>query len=337
MHIAWLPFALASPVDLYERYDGNMVVRMNIRNNSAAEMLNSLVNDNPSYSYWSDSEFGNVDIMVSKASLDHLKAMLSGIDVQVMIPNLQDLIESEAEHTAKNSALVSQRLKSKGIVPSAQEIFKDYQDTEVYVAFLESLPGATPISIGKTFEGREIRGVKFGTGPKNIVFHGGLHAREWITGAVATFIADQLLANSTIAVELRSQFTFSVIPILNPDGYAFSRTKDRMWRKNRQPTGDPNCIGIDLNRNFPSHWNESGSSGRKCDDLYHGEKPMEALETAAIYNYVKELGNVVSYIDLHAYSHLFILAQPELPSSKSSQKPATLQWLHSRPQTGLPL
>jgi hypothetical protein len=34
---------------------------------------------------------------------------------------------------------------------------------------------------------------------------------------------------------------------------------------------------------------------------------MEALETAAIYNYVKELGNVVSYIDFHAYSQLWMV------------------------------
>lgn len=32
-----------------------------------------------------------------------------------------------------------------------------------------------------------------------------------------------------------------VIPVLNPDGYNYARTADRLWKKNRAPTGNLNC------------------------------------------------------------------------------------------------
>ena len=31
-----------------------------------------------------------------------------------------------------------------------------------------------------------------------------------------------------------TEFEWNIIPLLNPDGYEFSRTTDRMWRKNRR-------------------------------------------------------------------------------------------------------
>lgn len=40
-----------------------------------------------------------------------------------------------------------------------------------------------------------------------------------------------------------------IVPVLNPDGYEFTHTKDRMWRKNRAHH-EGECVGIDLNRNF---------------------------------------------------------------------------------------
>merc|ERR1712223_1157798 len=42
-----------------------------------------------------------------------------------------------------------------------------------------------------------------------------------------------------------------VAPLLNPDGYEYSHTNDRMWRKNRSPPpSGSSCYGVDLNRNW---------------------------------------------------------------------------------------
>ena len=63
-----------------------------------------------------------------------------------------------------------------------------------------------------------------------------------------------------------SQFNWVLIPVLNPDGYVYTwmEPSTRMWRKNRSFTreqmiiskekDDDLCIGVDINRNFDSHW-----------------------------------------------------------------------------------
>ena len=48
------------------------------------------------------------------------------------------------------------------------------------------------------------------------------------------------------------------MPLLNPDGYEYSQTTYRLWRKNRfLNPGFPSCPGVDLNRNYNYlyYWN----------------------------------------------------------------------------------
>jgi murein tripeptide amidase MpaA len=54
-----------------------------------------------------------------------------------------------------------------------------------------------------------------------------------------------------------------VVPNVNPDGYEYSRTSDRMWRKNRSGPRK-GCYGVDLNRNFAFKWGYSGVSRDPC-------------------------------------------------------------------------
>ena len=56
-------------------------------------------------------------------------------------------------------------------------------------------------------------------------------------------------------------YDWIIVPVVNPDGYEFSHTDDRMWRKNRGKSKSllniiSNCRGIDLNRNFGYNWGE---------------------------------------------------------------------------------
>ena len=46
---------------------------------------------------------------------------------------------------------------------------------------------------------------------------------------------------------------------MNPDGYVYSHTKDRMWRKTRSSDGSFaatvfGCLGTDPNRNWEYKW-----------------------------------------------------------------------------------
>ena len=40
-----------------------------------------------------------------------------------------------------------------------------------------------------------------------------------------------------------SKFDVYIIPVVNPDGYEYSRQHDRMWRKTRSRTGARNLFG----------------------------------------------------------------------------------------------
>lgn len=91
-------------------------------------------------------------------------------------------------------------------------------------------------------------------------------------------------------------------------GYAFTRAKngDRLWRKNRQPTSNKSCLGVDPNRNFPTGWSKPGASSSPCSETYYGSAALSAPESAALYNYVLSLKNAVSYMDFHSYSELWM-------------------------------
>ena len=62
---------------------------------------------------------------------------------------------------------------------------------------------------------------KAGPGKPNIWFEAGIHAREWISPAMSTYIIDQLLHNAQDG--FLDELNFHILPIANPDGYEFSR------------------------------------------------------------------------------------------------------------------
>ncbi|KAI8850012.1 hypothetical protein BC829DRAFT_170918 [Chytridium lagenaria] len=131
--------------------------------------------------------------------------------------------------------------------------------------------------------------------------HGGIHAREWISPAVVTYIAHHLTTSP-----FRFLYTFHIIPILNVDGYNYSRTVDRFWRKNRQRNEGSSCVGTDINRNFGYNWGTAGASSEPCSQTYHGPSSFSSPESKALSTYIQSLPNVVSYIDFHSYSQLWL-------------------------------
>jgi len=70
---------------------------------------------------------------------------------------------------------------------------------------------------------------------------------EWIGPAVVSYLAKELIlgygTNKKIT-RLVDQFEFTIVPVLNADGYAYTWEHNRMWRKNREPTFVPFCPGI---------------------------------------------------------------------------------------------
>ncbi|XP_063585938.1 carboxypeptidase O-like [Penaeus indicus] len=138
-----------------------------------------------------------------------------------------------------------------------------------------------------------------------VLMEGGAHAREWISPAVATYLAQQLADSGKSFLK---RVTVILVPVLNPDGYEYSHTTDRMWRKNRRANADSSCKGVDLNRNFDKAFGvPSGSSDDPCSPIYHGAEAFSEPETRAL----RDLANVFRkdlniYMSLHSYGK-FIL------------------------------
>ncbi len=49
---------------------------------------------------------------------------------------------------------------------------------------------------------------------------------------------------------------YYIVPLSNPDGYVYTWTTDRLWRKNRRTNGG-GSFGVDLNRNWGYQWGAS--------------------------------------------------------------------------------
>lgn len=112
------------------------------------------------------------------------------------------------------------------------------------------------------------------------------------------------------SASFKDTYDFYIFPIVNPDGFAFSQTSDRLWRKNRQSTPSASCIGRDINRNWPNHWDQrAGASTQPCAQDYKGPSAGDGVETKALKAQLDSINagkGLQLYMDIHAYSQLFM-------------------------------
>ncbi|XP_046566077.1 carboxypeptidase B-like [Haliotis rubra] len=166
----------------------------------------------------------------------------------------------------------------------------------------------------QTHEGRNIAYIRFGTGGvKPVIFIESLiHAREWIAGASVLYFMDRLVSKYAMDADAKymlDNYDIYVVPVANPDGYEYTHTNNRLWRKNRsQPQG--NCRGVDLNRNFDAYWNTVGVSNQCSSDIYCGTSVFSEAEAQAIRNKVSEINSggqrLLAYLAVHSYSQLLL-------------------------------
>ncbi len=122
-----------------------------------------------------------------------------------------------------------------------------YRGLDEAMAAFASVEGARHREIGRTHEDRAL--VRLDVGPADAahvtLVIAGLHAMEWI--GVETALA---LVREWIASPPRDR-RLVMLPILNPDGYAKveRELRGKRWRFTRS-----NARGVDLNRNFATHF-----------------------------------------------------------------------------------
>lgn len=109
-------------------------------------------------------------------------------------------------------------------------------------------------TIGRTAENRPIKALELinNKTDSDFVWLDALtHAREWITGSTIIYIIDQLVASPQRRHSNQGPLhtkNYIIVPVVNPDGYVYTWTTNRMWRKNRarSPSRGPEskCIGV---------------------------------------------------------------------------------------------
>ncbi len=136
-----------------------------------------------------------------------------------------------------------------------------------------------------------------------MLIDGTQHAREWLATMSTMCVADRLVHDYDRDPAVRDFVDHTelwVVPVVNPDGYQYTWSTDRYWRKNRR-----GGYGVDLNRNFSVAWGGGGSSGSKRAETYRGEYAFSEPETRALRDLVEREG-IALHIDFHTYSQLVL-------------------------------
>lgn len=275
------------------------------------------------FDVWSQSRsHGFMDVRVHKDILEKFpscKVIIEDLDsaISESHPKKSDPDVKLTDENVDNLAQVQDFFDASSGKP--REIFFDeYRDLDTIYTWLDLLQLSFPDLVtiewtGQTFEGRDLKALHISTqnrkknpDKKTIIITGGVHAREWISVSTVCYTIFQLLSRygeSKTETRFLDHLDFLVIPVFNPDGYVYTWTHDRLWRKNRQQTYFPRCFGIDIDHSFNYHW--TGSNNFPCSEDYSGRAPFEALEAESWDNYVnkaKSEYNIHGYLDIHSYA-----------------------------------
>ncbi|KAM3932220.1 carboxypeptidase B-like [Leptodactylus fuscus] len=229
----------------------------------------------------------------------------------------QNTVQSEILLHDLQAEIVAQRDNSK-LQKSKNHKYIKYNDWDTIADWIFNMEAKHPdllsrIDIGNTYEGRPMHVLRVGQssteGPA-IFMDCGIHAREWIAPAFCQWFVRELVSGYTKDEDVKKLLTnlnFYILPVLNIDGYIYTWTTDRMWRKNRSPAPDGDCFGTDLNRNFNISWCEIGAADDPCTEIYCGKAAGSEEETKNVANFIlSHLKSIKAYISIHAYSQMLL-------------------------------
>jgi len=196
-----------------------------------------------------------------------------------------------------------------------------YHKLPIMYGYLDYLAEEHPefiegIIIGYSYQDRPLKAIRIGRDqflPDGSVkpaiwIDGGFHAREWVSPAASTYIIKELvdLQLHDPTNPLVNYLDWYIMPVANPDGYEYTHTNTRLWRKTRSPQKS-RCRGVDLNRNFPFHWRDAGGSSNPCTENYAGPQSLSEPESKALAAYImSRKDSLKAYLTLHSYGQYWL-------------------------------
>ncbi|XP_002131554.2 carboxypeptidase B-like [Ciona intestinalis] len=290
-----------------KRFDGDQVLTLHPTNSEHVITINEMEEfadfwkpDSPSLV----REGSPVDVRIPREYLLKTKKVLAAVnmDFEVKVNDVQDTIDHQFT----------------GIkTPYAGEYDYNVYHTDIEIEnwafdmqnqYSGLLKVETP---SQSEEKRNIVRLTMGSSQNNPIFliDCGIHAREWISPAFCQCFVNRMLSQYNTDANVRSMMdalTFVIYPVLNVDGYAYTWSDDRMWRKTRTNYGTL-CTGVDPNRNFDAVWSGPGSSSNPCSETYYGPEVASEQLTKELSNFVlTNSGQIKVYVTFHSYGQVYI-------------------------------
>ncbi|XP_041377100.1 carboxypeptidase B-like [Gigantopelta aegis] len=301
--------SLASEHDSAKRYDGYKVYRVFPGN---TKDIRDVFLD-MDLDVWNDAghDGDHVIVMVSPGQQTTFKDFLKkhGISSEVFIDDVQKYIEQE-----EGELKYRRRRQVSSLLGQISNSYLPYNEIINMVTKIKNDASGHAnvdlINYGTSSEGRTLYVAKISDGntcKPAILIDGGFHAREWISPATVLRFIYELVMNSA-NTDLVGKFDWYIIPVMNPDGYEYTRTKDRMWRKTRNVNTGNTCRGTDPNRNFDYHWDPyAGASTNPCSEVYAGPNPLSVPETVALSNLMNQHKDKLKlYLTVHSFGQIFL-------------------------------
>ncbi|XP_069496548.1 carboxypeptidase B2 [Ambystoma mexicanum] len=257
----------------------------------------NIMKNNEVHFYANVSDVESVTLLLNESSIRY----------RVLVNDVKELIEKQTFNDT-----VSLR--------SSPTYYEQYHPLEEIYSWMEQMIERHPKMleqhhIGSSFEKRPLYVLKLSGKEKTakgaIWIDCGIHAREWVSPAFCMWFighATEFYDRDSLMNKLLKYLDFYVMPVMNVDGYEYTWTKNRMWRKNRSKYSyNGECVGTDLNRNFDAGWCGPGASSNPCHDTYCGPFPSSEPEVEAVIKFLKQNKEMIKgYISMHSYSQMVL-------------------------------
>ncbi|XP_077100263.1 carboxypeptidase B [Siphateles boraxobius] len=246
-----------------------------------------------------------VDIHVPAAQLDMVFTILqqSEMEAKVMFEDLQEAVEDQMDNKRVTKAHDYTKYNNWATI----------NDWAISISSANSHLISRQV-IGNTYEGRPMHlltiGKRTGSAKPAVFMDCGFHAREWITHAFCQWFVNEAVStygSDPEMTNLLDRMDFLVLPVFNIDGYEYTWSNNRMWRKTRSKNSGTTCIGTDPNRNFNAGWCTTGASSNPCSETYCGSSPESEIESKNLANFIRSNKSIIkAYLTVHSYSQLLL-------------------------------
>ncbi|XP_017041452.1 carboxypeptidase B [Drosophila ficusphila] len=297
----------------WQDYKDYKVYELNLQGIEQEVLIQKLSREKPLWDFLTPkANESSLRVMIPPEESDNLITTLKiyNLEYRLLIDDLAPYVKAQRAENLKRKKLIQ--------LPHIDVLAAFYTHSEIN-EYLDSLPERFPKRVqvkhfGWSYERRPLKvlTISNGDGKRDkpvILIDGTVHAREWISPSMALYIIQQLLDNYSENKELLEDYDWVIMPVVNADGYEYTHTDSRYWRKTRRPTSNPDCVGTDINRNFAHEWgHDEGSSSDPCEDIYRGERPFDQPESQVLRDVLLHYkGRLNFYLSLHSYGNYLLL------------------------------